>query len=249
MALGLLTGNWEAGARTKPSAGLDWLPTTLATGRGYPEQTAGPVELKPTATPLGKFLGFLFLCLFWNGLVSVFLSQVVQGWRSGDRDWGQTLFLVPFVAVGLVLVGSAAYQLLALANPRPHLTLSAASLPPGGSGRLDWRFRGLAGRIRRLRITLEGREEATFRSGKSTTTDRRTFARIAIMDTEIVETGLATAIPSGSAGFSVPAGTMHSFDAPHNRIVWTIKVHGTIAGWQDVEEDFELTVVPREALA
>lgn len=232
------------GARAKPSAGLDWLPTTLATGRGYLEQAPGPVELKPAATPLGKFLGFLFLCLFWNGLVSVFLWQVVQGWRSGDRDWGQTLFLAPFVLVGLVLVGSAIYQLLALANPRPHLALSAASLPPGGSGRLDWRFRGLAGRIRHLRITLEGREEATFRSGKSTTTDRRTFARV-----EIVETDLATAIPSGSAGFSVPAGTMHSFDAPHNRIVWTIKVHGTIAGWPDVDEDFELTVVPREALA
>src|SRR5262249_19532552 len=157
-------------------------------------------------------------------------------WRSGDRDWGQTLFLVPFVLVGLVLVASAVYQLLALANPRPHLALSAATLPPGGSGRLDWRFRGLAGRIRRLRITLEGREEATFRSGKSTITDRRTFARV-----EIVETDLATAIPSGSAGFSVPTGTMHSFDAPHNRIVWTIKVHGTIAGWPDVDEDFALT--------
>lgn len=232
------------GARAKPSAGLDWLPVTLATGRGYPTPAAAPVELKPTATPLGKFFGFLVLCLFWNGLVSVFVWQVVQGWRSGERDWSMTLFLVPFVVVGLALVAGAVYQLLALANPHPHLALSAASLPPGGTGQLGWRFRGRAGRIRRLHITLEGCEEATYRSGKSTSTDRHIFAVV-----EIVDTDLAAAIPAGSASFSVPAGTMHSFAAPHNRIVWTLKVRGEIAGWPDVDEDFDLAVVPREALA
>ena len=49
--------------------------------------------------------------------------------------------------------------------------------------------------------------------------------------------------------FSIPADTMHSFAAPHNRIVWTLKVRGEIGGWPDVDEDFDLAVMPREALA
>ena len=33
-----------------------------------------PVELKPTTGPMGKFLGALFVAMFWNGIVSVFVG-------------------------------------------------------------------------------------------------------------------------------------------------------------------------------
>lgn len=229
------------GSSRKPAPGtLDWLPSRTAAIA----PATGPVELRPAGTPLGKLLGILFACLFWNGIVSVFLWQLVQGWRNGSRDFGLALFLVPFVLVGLLLVWGVAYQLLALANPRPHLTLAPATLALGATAQLDWRFRGLSGRIRHLRITLEGREEATFRRGTTTSTDRDTFAVV-----EIFDTALAPAIPAGSAGFSVPAGTMHTFAAPHNRIVWTLKVQGEIRGWPDVAEDFDLAILPPEAIS
>ena len=146
--------------------------------------------------------------------------------------------------VGLLLVWGVVYQLLALANPRPHLTLAPGALPLGAAAHLEWRFGGLAGRIDHLRIALEGREEASFQSGKSTSTERDTFAVV-----EIVDTSVASSIAAGSAGFSVPAGTMHSFAAPHNKIVWTLRVQGEIRGWPDVAEDFDVAVLPPEALA
>jgi hypothetical protein len=40
---------------------------------------------------------------------------------------------------------------------------------------------------------------------------------------------------------------MHSFAAPNNKIVWTIEVHGHIAGWPDVKEEYELKVTPAAA--
>jgi len=236
-----------ARSRAKAAAGtLDWLPDGAAAPSVVGRATvgAGPLTLAPEHTPLGGFFAILFACLFWNGIVSVFVHQDVLSWRQGDRQGGLTLFLVPFVLVGLLLIGGVVYQLLALANPRPVLTLSRAALPLGATARLDWRFRPLAGRIRRLRIALEGREEASWGSGKTTSTGRETFATI-----PIVETDETPAILAGSASFSVPADTMHSFAAAHNKVVWTLKVRGEIRGWPDVDADFDVAVLPPEALA
>jgi hypothetical protein len=38
---------------------------------------------------------------------------------------------------------------------------------------------------------------------------------------------------------------MHSFAAPHNKIVWSLKVEGVIDRWPDVGEEFPLVVYPR----
>lgn len=44
--------------------------------------------------------GLTFVLLFWNGIVSVFVWQLVK-----DFQWFLALFLVPFVAVGLGILG------------------------------------------------------------------------------------------------------------------------------------------------
>src|SRR6185295_6349318 len=93
------------------SGAPDWLPQPRALGSavGVPEAAEGgvaegPILLAPKSEPWGRFLGITFVALFWNGLVSVFLYQVVQGWRSGQGDGCLTAFLVPFVLVGLALI-------------------------------------------------------------------------------------------------------------------------------------------------
>ena len=37
---------------------------------------------------------------------------------------------------------------------------------------------------------------------------------------------------------------MHTFVAPHNKVLWTLAVAGEIARWPDVAEEFELLVLP-----
>jgi len=199
----------------------------------------GPLVLEPQVSPFGKVLGALFFCLFWNGIVSVFVFQAWKGWERGHPDWFLTLFLVPFVLVGLATIGAVGYVLLALANPRPRLTLEKATVRLGEELRLDWRFTGRAARIRQLSILLEGREEATYQRGTDTHTDREVFATHTLVDT-----GNDWEIPRGTATALVPHDTMHSFAADNNKIVWEIKVAGEIDRWPDMDQNFPITIRP-----
>lgn len=215
-------------------------PTRSALARAsFPTVETGPRELRPDVSPLGKFVGLTFLALFWNGIVSVFVWQAVQGWQAGQPDGCLTLFLIPFVLVGVALVGGAFKQLLALFNPRPRLTLSPGVLTPGGAAYLQWKMVGRASRIRRLRIVLEGREEARYRRGTDTYTDRETFATVFAVDTD-----QPFEIPAGSAHLSIPEGTMHSFAADNNKILWILKAECEIPGWPDSVDEYEIQVKP-----
>lgn len=207
-----------------------------------PGAESGPVDLKPAATPLVKFLGILIVAVFWNGIVSVFLWQAYKGWRAGAPDGCLTAFLVPFVLVGLLLIFGIFRQFLVLFNPRPYLTLSPGAPAAGESAWLQWRLSGRAAGVKRLRIVLEGKEEATYRRGTDTRTDTNVFSTIPVVDsTEPFE------MAGGSVSFLVPADAMPSFKADRNKIVWTLKVVAEIPGWPDCEDDFEVLVRPGRA--
>jgi len=85
------------------------------------------VVIGATHRSLGQAFGLLFFCLFWNGIVSVFLSMAVistlqhlgvtlSSWvhpptsRGGPVPVGLTIFLwiflTPFIAVGFILLGA-----------------------------------------------------------------------------------------------------------------------------------------------
>jgi hypothetical protein len=201
--------------------------------------TQGRQELRPSSSPVGRLVGALCVALFWNGIVSVFLCHTIQEWNHGRGEWLPTLFLTPFVLIGFGLLTWFVYQLLALANPRPRLSVSSTAVPLGGRLEVRWGFRGRHERISRLRIWLEGREEATYRRGTNSHTDREVFARI-----DLADTAERNAIATGANSATLPADSMHSFTAGHNKIIWVLHVHGDIAGWPDVKEEFPFTVLP-----
>lgn len=200
------------------------------------EESASPVILK-TSGPVPKFLGMTVVAVFWNGIVAVFLSQVVKGWRGGQHPWGLTLFLVPFVLVGLLMIAGVFSTFLATFNPRVRVTASRRAIPLGGAATLEWKFTGAAWRIQRVEIVAEGREEATYRRGTDTHTDRERFATIPVY--------AGAGVTAGTATLTIPEETMHSFAAPNNRIVWTLKLRGEIPNWPDVSQDFDLDVRPK----
>ena len=205
------------------------------------EETAasGPVELEPQVSPLGKLFAMVLFACIWNGIVSVFVWQAVQGLRAGRADWVLTVFMVPFILVGLALVGGVVYTTLALANPRPHFTLTPGRPRLRDELRVEWKFSGKVSRIRRLRIVLRGREEATYQRGTDTVTDKKTFAAH-----DLVDTTNDWEIGRGVAEILVPEDTMHSFEATHNKIVWTLEVEGEIRRWPDVDDAFPITILP-----
>ena len=200
----------------------------------------GPVVLKARHGRLGKFLGVLLFAAIWNGVVSAFLVNVIRSFQRGRPEWGLTLFLIPFVLVGLGTLVAVVYQFLALFNPRAKLTLGSARITLGSSAPLSWEIFGRVERIGTLTLTLKGREEARYRRGTKTYTDKNTFYEEALAS--LTDNGQ---MAYGHATLRIPANTMHSFRASNNKIIWSLTVHGDIARWPDMKDEYEITVAPQ----
>ena len=218
-------------------------PQAVADSRfGHPPSVGetGPIVLKPTASPLAKLLTITFVCLLWNGIIGVFTYFEVRGIVEGEPfGWVMALFLLIFQGVGLSLLVAVPYQLLAMASPRPILTVSRGTVPLGASVSFAWQLSGAAHRVTRLRITLQGREEARYRRGTDTHTDMNTF-----FSETLVDATHAMGIARGSGAIRVPADAMHTFTATNNKVIWSLHVAGDIARWPDVDETFDITVRP-----
>ena len=195
--------------------------------------------LEPEAGPIAKVVGMTIVAAIWNGIISVFLWQVYKGFATGNPEWFLTIFMIPFVLVGLGLVVGIFYTALAAFNPRPRLTISPASPRLGTRFQVSWAFIGRAGRISHLDIALEGHERATYRRGTNSHTDRTAFASF-----DLVSTGNDWEIPRDSAEVEIPEDTMHSFASNNNAVVWSLVVRGDIPRWPDVSETFEIEIRP-----
>ncbi|HSN86301.1 MAG TPA: DUF3592 domain-containing protein [Thermoanaerobaculia bacterium] len=236
-----LRGGFE-GRRARAMAAGDGAGGLAATGFGVAPAAragSGPVELTPGVSPVGKFVGIILIALFWNGITSVFVYQAVEGWRTGAGDGCLTAFLVPFVLVGLALIYGIFHQFLVLFVPRPRLSLSRGSLAPGEPVQLQWRFSGAVSRIQKLRIVLEGSEQVRYRRGTDTHTATEVFFSKAVAELQH-----ASQIATGMARLEVPAGSMPSFEADNNKILWKLKVVCEVPNWPDNEEEYPLVVLP-----
>ena len=217
---------------------FDWIPHDPQAGKAG-EHSTGPRVLKSQATPLIAFIASILVCLFWNGIVSVFVGFAIHGFIKGDPQWFLTIFMVPFVLVGLLLVLWVLHSFLSLFNPRPIITMQTPELWLGGHIDIRWQFSGNPSRIRQLKIQLEGQERATYRRGTTTHTDTATFATIPLADTTTT-----SEIPIGQAAAEIPLRTMHSFKSKQNEIAWSLVVHGDIKFWPNVNQRFSLVILP-----
>ena len=231
----------QPGSRTK--GGPDWLPRSrpemdeAKTVPGLSTPTAiGPLTLTSGHRPVWRFLGALVFAGLWNAMVVFLLWPAAR--NEGGCIW---IFLVVFGAVGLALLVSIPYTFLALFNPRPVLTLDRAEPALGESCRVSWKWSGTPKRIQRLQVFLQGREEATYQRGTDTRTDKHVFTRI-----DVAETDQPIDIARGSGTLEIPADTMHSFEAPRNKIVWSLQVVAEIPNWPDVGEEHKLVIRPRK---
>jgi hypothetical protein len=224
-----------------------WLPQAVSKSHstsdfqhGYDIDFGDKIILKPQTPTWNKLIGILFFCLFWNGIVSVFVINMISGFRSGRPEWFLVFFLIPFELVGVGTIVAVVYQFLAIFNPQFHLTIQPGNLYPGSEGQISWAVRGRAQRIRSLSIKLIGREEATYRQGKNTGMDKTTF-----FEKELINTGMLQEITAGQAKVSIPQETMHSFESDNNKIVWLIELRGDITRWPDVSQEYKITIYPK----
>jgi hypothetical protein len=207
-----------------------------------PEPSAsvqGPLTLKPKQGAGVRAAGTGCVALFWNGIVATFVTLASRDWIAGEGPWFATLFLVPFVLVGLALLWAFLKTLRGLAAPRPVLTLEPATIRLGSDARLSWGFQGRTRSLSSLQVTLEGSEEATYSRGTDRVTDRTLFHR-----SDVVRTPDPFEATTGATTFHVPSGTVPTLSAPSNRVVWLLRLTARIQGTDDVKEEYEFTVLP-----
>jgi hypothetical protein len=205
------------------------------------QSAGGEAVLKMKSSPLKNFAGVLFFAAFWNGIVSIFVTKAVKSWGSGNIEWFLSLFMIPFVLIGLVAIGGVIYCFIALFNSKVKLTISNFVPRLGEKVFIGWKINNPNG-IERLQIYLKGEEVAIYQSGgknNSKQTRKSVFEKINILDTANRD-----AFSNGKAQLTIPANTMHSFDAVHNKINWEIVVRGDIKRRPDLKAEYQINVIP-----
>lgn len=254
---GGIYGVLRSAARSAQSGSVAWLPPASESSRrvdpGRMHWLHPSIEddfvndwvvLPAAGRRAGKFFGWLFFAVFWNGITSVFVIMAAQSFRRGHPDWFLSLFMIPFVLIGLGLVLAACHQFLALLNPYPVVRIRPARIPLGASADLQWEFKGLPGRIRELKILLTATEQI-----RNTSDEKKRNRDVSMSSKPVFERELACLtdpqqIVSGQIGLTVPAGAMHSFDSGNCRLTWAISFHGDIRIWPNLKDDLPIVVVP-----
>lgn len=203
-----------------------------------PIDTSGPLKLRPASSPFGTLGAVLFVALFWNGLVSVFIWQDVVTWGKGGPSWFLALFLIPFVLIGLLLIYGVVRQVLVLFNPRSHLTLTPGVLAAGATASLQWRLGSGGEGVRRVTVTCEGTRKMPSRTGRGS----QPSAKPPFYTQVVVDTRQPLEIASGGvASFVLPADVPPS-GAGLPWVVWSLRVRTEIRFWPDGDDEFPIQV-------
>jgi hypothetical protein len=184
--------------------------------------------------------GFAAICLFWSGIVSVFLYQVIQGWQQGNPSWFETLFLTPFVIIGLLMFVGFVHALLGLLNPKIAVTLDAHPVHPGDTLKLSWQMSGINNRIQKLTVSSGAEESATYRQGTNTHTDSSPFYHHMVF-----QTSSRIEMHTGYGECALPVHLPPSFDSGNNKITWKVHVKGDVSLWPNVDDSYDIEVNPK----
>ena len=223
-------------SRDTTSAIRDMAPSPAGDATDPVSGPSGEVLLKPASGRIGVFIGLTFFALFWNGIVGVFVLQAAKEFGRGFIGWFLPLFLIPFVLVGLLLLGAAFQAFSRLFAPAVHVRLDPSRLHLGARVPVAWRLGGRG--VRKLTIRIIAREEATYRQGTNTRTDRSDFYREVVF-----ESSDALALAEGRAEILLPAEAVApAFAAKNNKLVWELVFDGEIPWRADVDDRFTLPV-------
>ncbi len=198
-----------------------------------------PIETSPG----WALLGTLLVCLIWNGIVAFPVYYAVRGHVAGKPEWILTIFIVPFVLIGVFLFLFFFRQLLLTAGIGPTLLeITDHPLYPAGEYKV---FLSQSGRlaIKSLSLSLVCHEEATYQQGTNTRTETRQVYCRELLRRENFQ------VPPGipfetDCTFTVPVGVMHSFRSAHNKIDWKLVVEGDVAGWPNFKRSFSVVIYP-----
>ncbi len=166
LSYALFAGSWfrrsrRVADRYRSEAEIENLPLLASVLAAEPERrksnSNNPVHRPFQFLPGRRWLdagALLFFCVFWNGIVGVFLSVMVLELLSGGMPWFLFLFLIPFEVIGggiLILLVRQIRQ-----SKPPALLLANEKLAGNSGFRLEW-----------LDLSLEPLQQLGFRTEPS----------------------------------------------------------------------------------
>lgn len=191
-------------------------------------------------------VGFGLFAALWNAVLLVLAVGAGLDLLGGKVDWWLFVLLVPFLGIGVggVVLFIRRLFLATIIGPT-QVEISDHPLEPGG--RYDVLLtQGGTGTFRQLGMWLELEEQATFRQGTDTRTERVTVWRKPLVECKDVSPA-ADARFEARAVVEVPVDAMHSFTSAHNAVRWRLVVRGTTERWPDFSRVFPVIVFPASA--
>lgn len=179
-------------------------------------------------------------------------AAVVGALTSGDSSLIlpgllSLAFSLPFLAIGLALLGWAALPLIAGAKvSRPEVSVSSTTLRVGEPFTLTYQQSFKSGAdVGRILMQLIFRERATYRRGTDTVTVTHDWLMQQFeTPPRRFEAGETF---NDRRTFKIPEDAMHSFAANRNSLQWFIKVTVEMSGWPDFNEEYPITVLAEKA--
>lgn len=202
-------------------------------------------RLPLTSSPSWRLLVIGVFSLVWNGMVSILIVIAIRKHLSIDipPDWYLNTLIIPFAGIGIASLYFLARQLvLATAIGPTSLEISDHPIRPGQNYRV---YLTQAGRlsVKSLALSLHCYEEATYRQGTDTRTERRRIHEQTIFLHEDFEI-----MPSKpyeyESDLKFPERIMHSFQSEHNAVQWRLVIRGEVDKWPTFERVFPLVVFP-----
>ncbi|MFM1903669.1 MAG: hypothetical protein RLZZ440_1569 [Planctomycetota bacterium] len=188
-------------------------------------------------------LGFGLFALLWNAVLVVLAVNAGLDLLGGRIDWLLLSILVPFLVVGIAgIVVFIRSLILATAVGTTQIEISDHPLLPGRRYEVLL-GQGGSGVFTSLELAIELEEQATFRQGTDTRTERAVVWRAELGSWRGLQLAPGTRF-EGRADVQIPAAAMHSFASEHNGVTWRLVVRGRPARWPAFTRSFPVLIYP-----
>lgn len=188
--------------------------------------------------------------LFWNSITWTFVAvmgmQISQGELQGAGAVVGTLFMVPFVLLGIGLIVAWGKRLaVTFRMPAGRLSLSSWPIHPGDAVEALFRrpLRGARGgeELLLLGVALQVHEEATYDVGTDSRTDKATSRSLEL---EPTDSGIDARGIHARFLFELPLEGPCSFRSRSNLVTWRVHLTLQASGYPKDDSDFDLLVLP-----
>ncbi len=188
--------------------------------------------------------GFGLFAVLWNLVVILLAVTVGVDFVGGHTEWLLLALIVPFLAIGVA--GTAIFvRALVLQNVVGPTQVEINDHPLRPGDRCDLIVgQGGVGLFRRISVSLELEELATYRQGTDTRTERRVVREESIIEWRGVSIAPGHRFEERAA-FQVPDDAMHSFASLHNAVTWRITVRVEPVKWPPLTRHFPIVVLPQ----